>query len=142
MNKGLHGITVFLLFLASCGGGEKTVCDQAFEVRTAIIKEMCEYAEGRDDCDYLCPCLCLEKGRELEFVLDEQGLPDLSLTACMQKEKCEDLALAEAEDCLENEAVCREAGAFGFDEEFNWMGVPFCGPGSPLPGPVTDCPGL
>jgi len=132
-------ILFLFIFLAGCG---QNVCERALTVRHSGLKIICEKAEARGDCKWLCPCLCVDIRQDIYIVVDARGLPDLDHSGCHKPKPCEGYVAERAEACLADEALCAQLVAAYFDEDFNWNGIPLCGDESPLDRtvPIEECP--
>lgn len=134
-------IAIFCAISSSSCGEDKTICQEAIEVRMTVIKEMCDNAKGRDDCNWLCPCECVKRGHEFRVLMTAQGIPDLEESYCFTKKYCTEYDKGVAQDCLDNPDRCAGSGSQGFSPDFTFLGVPFCGPDSPItePFPMENC---
>lgn len=124
----------------SCGE-DKNVCEKAVDVKMSAINEMCNSVADRDECNWWCPCICVDNNREFVVIIDEQGLPDLSASYCVDKASCGQIEREDADRCLQDPDSCAASGSQGFDVDFSFYGIPFCGPSSPIsePFPEENC---
>ena len=89
------------LVVSACGGDDDNDCEKAGKVLMAGMDEGCS---GKDDCAF---CKCWNDGHK---ALDADGETCNEPEEGGETAKCEGEALTQAQECLADEAACKDAG--------------------------------